>query len=392
MLERSNSQTARKKVLFLVTQSEFGGAQRFIHTLLTHLSRDLYNITVAVGSDGDGSFSKAVSDLGLPCYTVASLKRDIHAWRDLKTIVEIKRVLKVVQPDVLFLNSSKAGFIGALAARPFRRKMKVIYRIGGWTFNDPWPFLKRRLWIWLEKLSARWKDIIIVNNAFDLEQAKKLGIRPRERLELVHNGVDPYTTEFLTRDEARIKIFEIISRLWGKIFQVKKIVGTIANFYPTKNVKDFILAAADSEINDETVFVAIGDGQERPELEKLIKENGLERKVFLIGKIDDAARYLPAFDVFVLPSVKEGFPWALLEAMTAKLPVIATAVGAAPEIIENGKNGFMVEPGHPEQISERIKEILANDGLALELGIQAHQTVLFKFNVAGMVSKIETLL
>jgi len=101
---------------------------------------------------------------------------------------------------------------------------------------------------------------------------------------------------------------------------------------------------------------------------------------------------LPAFDVFVLSSVKEGFPWALIEAMSAKLPVIATDVGAVPEIIDDHKNGLIIKPGDSVGLANKIKEIIENDRLKNELGIQAHQTVLFKFELDKMVKQVEELL
>ncbi|HEY4504232.1 MAG TPA: glycosyltransferase, partial [Candidatus Paceibacterota bacterium] len=131
---------------------------------------------------------------------------------------------------------------------------------------------------------------------------------------------------------------------------------------------------------------------ERPRIEAMIKERDLEHSVFLLGQMPDAKKYLPAFDMFVLPSLKEGFPWVLIEAMAARLPVIATSVGAVPEILENGRNGFIVEPNRPEQIAAKIKEIASSERLGQELSIQAHQTVLFNFSEDKMVRETEALL
>ena len=139
-------------------------------------------------------------------------------------------------------------------------------------------------------------------------------------------------------------------------------------------------------------MVIIGDGAQRPALEKLIAEKRLTRKVFLMGRIPHARELLPAFDVFVLPSVKEGFPWVVLEAMTAKIPVVATEVGAIPEIIEDGVNGFLVKPGHPEALASKIEMVLGDDRLRQEMGIKGHQTVLFKFGLDKMVKAVEKTL
>ncbi len=277
----------------------------------------------------------------------------------------------------------------------WKMRPKVICRIGGWSFNEPISWPMRCFYILAEKCTAKFKDIIILNNRHDLEQAERLKIRPRQSIELIHNGIDPYKLEIFGRDEAKIKLFEKLSQRQRGFLHAKIAVGTVANFYKTKGLEYLIEAVkmlgAEHKIQD-VAFVIIGDGTEREKLELQIKESGIKNKIFLTGKLPDARKYLAAFDIFVLPSVKEGFPWALLEAMAAKLPVIATNVGAVPEIIEDGKNGFVVEPRKPELLAQKIKELMDNERLRHELGIQAHQTVVLKFDLNKMVQQIENLL
>lgn len=370
-----------------------GGAQRFIFNLISNLNRDRYEMLVAIGSVGDGDLFRALYAISIPTHRLNRLTRDADIKQDLGAVIELRKLIKEFRPDIVFLNSSKAGFIGSLAAIfPFKiRGIKIIYRIGGWTFNDPWPLWKKWFFIVLEWLSAKWKDVIIVNNQHDLDQAKKLWIKPRKKLALVYNGLDVYKLNLLSRDEARIKLFERAVGSSSRIFHTEFIVGTIANFYPAKGLEYFIRTAHYFQDNDNLVFIIIGDGRERPDLEALIKELGLGKKVFLVGQIPDAFRYLPAFDIFVLPSVKEGFPWTLIEAMAAKLPTVSTRVGAVPEIIDDHKNGFIVEPANPQAIAEKVKEIFESSRLQKELGIQAHQTVLFKFGLDKMIEQIEKL-
>lgn len=392
-----------KRVLFVITQSEIGGAQQFLHMLVSRLDKDKYNILVAAGPNFNTKFpvSDIKNDLldllekeGIKTIRLKYLSRDVSPWHDLLASWELKRIIKNWEPDTIFLNSSKAGFIGSFVSKFLihNSKLKVIYRIGGWTFNDPWPNWKKKFWIFLEKLSAKWKDIIIVNNKHDLDQAKQLRIKPKQNLVLVYNGLDVYRTEFLPKEEARLRLFKKLSRQAGKIFQTDIIVGTVANFYPAKGLIHLIEAAEHFKNKGNLTFFVLGDGQDRLILENLIEKRGLQKKVFLLGQVLNAHKLLSAFDIFVLPSVKEGFPWAVLEAMAAKLPVIATKVGAIPEMIEDGKNGFIVEPGHPEQIVSKIQELLNKGHLRQELGIQAHQTVLFKFSSEKMVQEIEALL
>ena len=387
----------KKKVLFVITQSELGGAQKFLSNLVSHLDRDIYEFLVAVGSSGNGDFLRVLKAEGIPFQTLKFLKREPASSSDIRAVFEIRRLIKSYRPDILFLNSSKAGFIGSLASVfPTRiNALKVVYRIGGWSFNDPWPKWKKWFWIFLEWLSAKWKDVIIVNNQHDLSQAKNLKIKPRRQMELIHNGIEVYKLDFLQKEEARARLIEKVEKLSGINVSAKNIIGTIANFYPTKGleylIESFSILNTKYLIRD-TILLIIGDGELRPEIEKTIHEKGLEKKVFLLGQIPDAYRFLPAFDVFALSSVKEGFPWSLIEAMSAKLPVIATNVGAVPEIINDHKNGLLIESRDSVGLAEGIKEILENDFLKNELGIQAHQTVLFKFELDKMVKQIEELM
>jgi glycosyltransferase involved in cell wall biosynthesis len=384
----------KKRVLFIVTQSELGGAQRFLCELISRLDRNKYEVLVAAGKDGDGEFLGILKNAGVPTLSLRFLRRKIGLYGDFKGYLEVRGLIRDFKPDTLFLSSSKAGVLGSLAARKFPH-LKAIYRIGGWSFNDPMPWLVRRFYILAEKCTARFKDTIIVNNRHDLEQAERLKIRPRGSIELIYNGLDPYKLEIFGKDEAKIKLFEKLPQRQRGFLHAKIVVGTVANFYKTKGLGYFIEAIKllrTEPVITHAAFVIIGDGPEKEKLELQIKESGMKNKIFLTGKLPDVRKYLAAFDIFVLPSVKEGFPWALLEAMAAKLPVIATNVGAAPEIIEDGKNGFMVEPRKPELIAQKIKELIGNERLRNELGIQAHQTVVLKFDLNKMVQQIEDLL
>ena len=384
---------SKKRILFIITQSEMGGAQRFLLNLLT-LIHSHYDVMVAIGSDGGNELTDKLKSLNIEVSILKKLKREISPADDIKACFEIRDLINKFKPNTLFLLSSKAGFLGSLVSRYMIHdtRYKILYRIGGWTFNDPWPTWKKKLWVNLERLSASWKDVIIVNNQHDYNQAKELKIKPREKMTLIYNGLDIYKMEFIPREEARLKLFEKISRHSGRIFQTETIIGTIANLYPTKGLTTLIEAAEHFKNNDTMVFFIIGDGPEYHNLKLKIENLKLEKKVYLLGNIPNAKEYLQAFDVFVLPSAKEGFPWALIEAMAARLPVIATRVGAIPEIIEDRQNGFIVNPNKPEQIAKTITEIINSDYLKKELAIQAHQTILFKFTEDKMIKEIESLL
>ncbi|MBI2063716.1 MAG: glycosyltransferase, partial [Candidatus Yanofskybacteria bacterium] len=337
--------------------------------------------------------------------------RNPNILNDIASLFELKKIIKEFGPDTLFLNSSKAGFNGSLAVKISPDnwpRPRIIYRIGGWTFNDPWPWWKRLAYRLLEKISAPWKDYIIVNNKHDYEQAVKYRIKPRKEVVLIHNGIDPYKLRLLDKDEAKIRLYESLppSQKHASFLHESLTIGTIANFYPAKGLEYLIEAFRILTYNlrrpSEALreggkpitynLVLIGDGPERENIESRIKNLELGNKIILAGRIHDAYKYLPAFDIFVLPSVKEGFPWALLEAMSAKLPIIATTVGANPEIIENKKNGLLVPPANPQALAKAIVKLAENEALRHELSIQAHQTVLHKFDLRKMIEQVEKLI
>jgi len=385
----------KKRVLFVITQSEIGGAQQFLAQLISHLNPQEFDCSVVVGADGDHSLKSLLPDT-VPYRIARHLRRDPSIISDIKSLFELRAIFKEERPDVIFLNSSKAGFNGSWAASalPFRLTgVHVIYRIGGWQFNDPLPRWKRLFYIFLEKVSARWKDVIIVNNQRDLADAQRLNIKPRYSLKLIHNGITPYL-EIPDKETARVQLISDAAKsaLKGQaaLFQTPCIVGTIANFYATKGLSVLIDAAA--KVRSDAVFIIIGDGELRPALEQQIINLGLAKKVFLLGKKPRAINYISGFDLFVLPSLKEGFPWTLLEAVAAKVPVIATRTGAVPEIIESGRNGIIVPPGDAEKLAQAIDELIENPRLGQEMAIQAHQNLIKNFSLHDMIQRYEHLL
>lgn len=352
----------KRKILFLVTQSEFGGAQRYVYEISKALS-EKHDILVAAGH-GDGElFKKLESTEALPLY-LKHLKRAPNPLRIIQAIAEIVHVLKKEKPDILFLCSTTAGLLGSIASKIYKLKtrnyqLKTIYRVGGWAFNDPRPFWQNWLIFWMEKITARFKDLIIVNSEYDWRIAVEKKIISPEKIVKIYNGIDVGSLDFLSKEEARNLLTSDFNRLLkSEVNEVNKLwIGCVANFYKTKGLEYLIMAMTKSVgiRYQQTKLVIIGEGRERPKLEAMIKKYDLKNKVILAGRILDAYKYLKAFDVFVLPSLKEGFPWVILEAIAARIPIVATKVGAIPEILPGE---FLVEPADAEALAKKISRML----------------------------------
>ena len=393
----------QKRVLFVITQSEFGGAQRFLYELATRLDKEKYEILVTSSSKGKSEFLNSLEQKGIKTKRLTFLKRKVNPFYDFLALIQLIILINRFKPDFLHLNSSKSGVLGSIAGFMIKslkfkkfKSLKIIYRIGGWSFNDPGPLWKKKFFILAEKITAGFKDVIVVNNKSDFEQAIRLKIKPKKELKLIYNGIDALKTEFLTKEEAKLNLFKNLSKKYGKIFQTDLVIGIIANFYPTKGLEYLVKAVKFLKFNfglnlEKIKFLIIGDGEEIKKIESMIKEMKLEKEIVLAGRISEIQKFMKAFDVFVSPSVKEGFPWVILEAMAAKLPIVSTNVGALPEIIENGKNGIIVEPRNPQQLAEAIKYLLENKRIRQEFSLQAHQTVLFNFPIEKMIRETEDL-
>ncbi len=133
--------------------------------------------------------------------------------------------------------------------------------------------------------------------------------------------------------------------------------------------------------------MVIGDGDLRPELEVLIDQFNLKNKFILLGKRENASKYLKAFDIYISSSVKEGFPYSILEAMSAKLPIIATSVGGVPEMIFDQKNGLLIEAKNYKILAEKIRYLIDNQPIAQKFGEQAEKDVKEKFSKEKMIKE-----
>jgi len=351
-----------KKILFIVTQSEMGGAQRYIFEVARGLDKTEYDILVAAG-EGDSELFQKLKDTDVRRLYLKQMKRVPWPWQIILAILEIRNLLKREKPDVLFLCSTTAGLLGSIASLLLKIKnckLKIIYRIGGWAFRDPRAFWKNWLVLLAEKLTAPLKDLIIVNSEVDRQLALKYKIVPEKKLTKIYNGIDVNALNFFPRKEARhLLISDFNSLLKSEINNLW--IGCVANFYKTKGLEYLIEAASRCDLPRRSHLLIIGEGRLRPKLERLIKEYQLGNRVILAGRIPDAYQYLKAFDVFVLPSLKEGFPWIILEAITAEIPIVATKVGAIPEILNES---FLVEPGNSQELAKKISWMLEHPAKA----------------------------
>lgn len=342
------------KILYIITQADGGGAQAYTLSLAKH-----FGGSIAAGSEAKKLFDDA-KNLQIKTYQLQHLKRNINPWHDFLAVWEIRELIRLLQPDIVHLNSSKAGVLGSFACMGL--KTKVIFTAHGFIFNEPMSFSVKSFYLALEKTASSYRDYIITVSEADHKSALDNNLIDPKKIQTVHNGIG--VINFLSSTEAKAAL---------GLSKEKIIVGTIANFYKTKGLDVLIQSVAmlDDELKNRCQFIIIGSGREFENCQTLINNLNLGPQFVLPGNVEKASTYLKAFDLFVLPSRKEGLPYTILEAMQAGLPIIATNVGGNAEAI--GDAGILVDPENPKQLAENIAKLVSDNGLRANLGQKAFE-------------------
>ncbi len=355
----------KKKVLYVITKSNFGGAQRYVFDLATSLKNDC-DVVVAFG--GQGALAQKLADAGVRTISIPSLVRDVNPLLDIKTFFDLIQLFKKERPDVVHLNSSKIGALGAVAAR-IARVPRIVFTGHAWAFNEDRNWFSKYIILKIHWITVMCSHVTIAVS----EQVKKdIGVLPfvKNRIQVLHNGIAPI--DFKSREESQ-KTLKI---------QDGFVIGTISELHKNKGL-DYALQAFAlfNKKHPETHFVIIGEGEERAYIEKLIKNLNLESSVTLTGFVKDAAQYLKAFDIFTLTSRTEAFPYVILEAVSAGLPIVASDVGGIPEVVTS-EFGILTKPGDIQAITAALETVLTQPH---------HSPALSNFSLTDMVQKTKTL-
>lgn len=382
-----------KKILYLLTQSKWGGAQKYVLDLAKYFAKkNEVHIAFGEAKNKDEKFLAALKEANIKYIEIPYLQREIDFGSDYLAVMEVLKVLNKEKYNLIHLNSSKAGLIGSVASKIYslnvtNTRLRVVYTAHGFVFNEPLPKFKKTLYTMSEKFSTGLQHMIITVSEADKQSAIANKIVYPGKMIAVHNGIDFDRCNFYSQEEA-------INKLGLKTD--KKYIGTIASFYQTKGYPYLleaikILKEKSSNLLNNYNWIFIGDGPEMDNVKKLIKEYQIEDYTQLLGAKDEAYKYLRAFDAFVLPSVKEGLPYTLLEAGLADVPSIATRVGGVEEIIKDKETGLLVSPANPLSLAEAMEKITSDENLSAKLARNNHQNIKDNFNLKDTIKTTEML-
>ena len=350
----------RRKILYIITKSNLGGAQRYVLELATSLPAMEYDVVVAFGDNG--LLKTRLEEAGIRTRTIKSFERDISILKEIAAMKELFTLIREERPDIVHLNSSKAGGSGAFVARLCGVR-NVVFTAHGWPFYESRGLVWRTLVWFFSYVTTLLVHHVIVVSEHDFRGARMWG--QRKKLSLIHTALPPIA--FKTRSDARALLFptKIIETHTNDLWLVSTGEHT-RNKNLAVLIDTLVLLRTKGFTN---IFLTLmSDGEERAQLESHVRKNGLTTHVYFTGFVTDARVYLKAFDVFLLPSFKEGFPYGLLEAGAASLPVIASTVGGIPELIQDGKTGILIEPENVETITDALSKLIQDQALRTMLG------------------------
>jgi glycosyltransferase involved in cell wall biosynthesis len=348
------------KLLYIITLSELGGAQKNVADLIEHFSK-LHEVTLVTSSDGP--LTEHARRCGASVLLIESMGRNISPFDDLRSLQKLLMLLRQVRPHLVHAHSSKAGLIARIAGRLVG--IPVIFTAHGWGFKRGVP-LVRRVTVWLtEFATARLNTLIVCPSQYDHDLAIQAGVAPKSKLVTIHNGVDPDAP-------------------WAAPERMPPEVVMVARFKEPKDQYLLIRAFHQADVTNATLTL-VGDGPEIDMSKRLAIELGLNSRVRFLGDRRDVSELLADAQVFVLLSRYECLPISILEAMRAGLPVLASRVGGVPEQIEHAVSGFAVEHTDFAGIVDALKRLLEDSRLRKSMGDRGREIFLRRFVLSQML-------
>jgi glycosyltransferase involved in cell wall biosynthesis len=347
--------TERLRVAQIVTRFMAGAGGVALRGALA-LDTDRYEVVFVTGS-GDRLIHEA-RDAGFEVVIQKHLRSEISLRDDRAAITDLKAICSSGEFDVVHTHSAKAGALGRLAAHD-AQVARIVHTYHGFPFHAFQSRIRRQAYIRIERSLGRFTDAFLAVGSAVAAEAILKRIAPPERVRTigvaVPNGRAPDPSD---QAEAR--------RLLG-IPPGMKVVGTVGRLDFQKAPDDFVDALALLGRND-VYGVWVGDGPLRAKTEKLATRRGLSGRMAFLGERDDVASLLPGFDIFAMASRYEGLPCAIVEAMAAARPVVATAVNSVPDIVISGETGLLVPPGRPDLLSRALAYLVEDPVVAARLG------------------------
>lgn len=375
------------RVFRAITRLNVGGPA--LHTiLLTAALNDghAFQSTLVAGTttEHEGDMMPLARRKGVQPVFLPELGREISPADDVVALAKMLRLMRAERPDVVHTHMAKAGTVARVAARLLGVPL-VIHTYHGHVFHGYFSPRKTRVFLAIERALALGTHRIVVVGERQRDEIAGFGVAPRDKLLPIRLGLD--LEGFLTAEHLR----GTVRRSLGIAAEVP-LVGIVARLVPIKAHEDFF-AAAEQVLRSvpNSIFLVVGDGERRAELEALVRRMGLEASVRFLGWRQDLAAVYADLDVVALASRNEGSPVALIEALAAARPVVSTAVGGVPEVVVDGQTGLTVPASDARALGEAVVRLLRDPQRAAAMGQAGRRHVYPRYASTRLVDDMRAL-
>ena len=352
------------KILFITLRADHGGGPKHVDLLINNLSSEI-EIYLACPQDRPyydlWNESKKVKDIfALP-----------HRKFSVKKLLGLNKFIKDKDVKIIHSHGKGAGIYSRIL-KILNPRLKIVHTLHGVHIGE-YGFLKRNAYIFLERFLALFTDKFINVSNSENSVCLKLKLFKKSKSEVVYNGIKA----LLKDDNAKIK-FDLSG---------KKVVTIISRFEYQKNMSLAYEIAKNFKDNSNIVFLWLGDGNDRAKFESMAQKDGAN--IIFTGFTDEVPAYLSATDVYLSTSRWEGLPYALIEAQSLGIPIVATNVVGNNEVVENGKSGFLFE--NAQQACQDIEILLNDEKIYGKMQAEALLNFKDKFDIGVMIRKVEKI-
>ncbi|QQZ07862.1 glycosyltransferase family 4 protein [Heyndrickxia vini] len=352
------------KIVQLITRmDEPGGAQIHVRDLAIRLKHIGHDVILFSGS-AETAFPE-LQQQEITHTRVKHLIREIHLIYDMKALIELRRALKAMKPDLLALHSSKAGLIGRVAG--WSLGIPTVLTAHGWAFTEGVSRKKRWIYSILEKFAGFISTGIVSVSHYDRQLAINNKVIAEKKIRVIQNGVPDIERRKLAAPH---------------INPVNMIM--VARFAEPKDYQTLVEVLSKLKTKEWKIHF-VGEGPLKRDIELEVDKRGLSERVTFLGKRDDVPEILANSQIFILLSKWEGLPLSIIEAMRSGLPVIASNVGGVSELVQNGKSGFLIEKGDKEGLLEKITQLIDQPMLRKQFGQSGRMIYIENFTIERMV-------
>ncbi|MEY2447664.1 MAG: hypothetical protein QOH79_1140 [Acidimicrobiaceae bacterium] len=371
--------TSRRSALVrVITRLNVGGPARQA-LLLTRELADEFPTTLVAGTPAPTE--GALSDPAVRV-TAASLVRPVRPAADLRSFRTVRHIIRSHETRILHTHMAKAGAVGRLAAKSLgRTRPRTVHTFHGHVLEGYFSPVVQRSFLAAERYLARSTDVLLAVSPEIRDELLALGIGRPSQYEVMPLGLE-------------LDPFLAVSGSTGRLRQALDLdrdvplVGVVGRLVPIKSV-DLMLEAM--PLLPGVHLAVVGDGEERPALERLGRDRGIEDRVHFTGWFDDIPSAMSDLDVVALSSRNEGTPVALIEALAAGRPVVATRVGGVEHVVLPDQTGVLVPPSDPAALAIAISRLLGDQDLCDRLGAAGRKHVRANFSASRLVDDMRAL-